>query len=315
MPAMLLTAAVAVAENPVVQTCFTTDPAPMVYNDTLYLYTGHDEAGADFFWMQEWRVYSTADMVNWTDHGSPLAIEDFSWGDDRAWAPQCVERNGKFYFYVPLHSKVSGTMAIGVAVGDSPVGPFKDALGKPLYDGSWDHIDPTVFVDDDGRAYIYWGNPNIYYAELNDDMISFKSEVKVLEQTEDSFGAPSPKNRVKGKKYKDTYTEGPWFYKRGDKYYLLYAAGGVPEHIAYSMSDSPWGRGNIWAKSCRCMTPAHLPTIAVWPTSRATPTSSITPANCPEAADLPAVLQSSSSNTIPTVLSPPSLQPKRVWLP
>lgn len=241
LPAMLLTAAVAVAENPVVQTCFTTDPAPMVYSDTLYLYTGHDEAGADFFWMQEWRVYSTADMVNWTDHGSPLAIEDFSWGDDRAWAPQCVERNGKFYFYVPLHSKVSGTMAIGVAVGDSPVGPFKDALGKPLYDGSWDHIDPTVFVDDDGRAYIYWGNPNIYYAELNDDMISFKSEVKVLEQTEDSFGAPSPKNRVKGKKYKDTYTECPWFYKRGDKYYLLYAAGGVPEHISYSMSDSPMG--------------------------------------------------------------------------
>ena len=180
LPAMLLTAAVAVAENPVVQTCFTTDPAPMVYSDTLYLYTGHDEAGADFFWMQEWRVYSTADMVNWTDHGSPLAIEDFSWGDDRAWAPQCVERNGKFYFYVPLHSKVSGTMAIGVAVGDSPVGPFKDALGKPLYDGSWDHIDPTVFVDDDGRAYIYWGNPNIYYAELNDDMISFKSEVRLF---------------------------------------------------------------------------------------------------------------------------------------
>lgn len=69
--------------------------------------------------MQEWRVYSTDDMVNWTDHGSPLAIEDFSWADDRAWAPQCVERNGKFYLYVPVHSKISGAMAIGVAVGDS----------------------------------------------------------------------------------------------------------------------------------------------------------------------------------------------------
>ena len=89
------------ADNPFVQTCFTTDPAPMVHDGTLYVYTGHDEDGADFFWMQEWRVYSTKDMVNWTDHGSPLAIEDFSWGDDRAWAPQCVERNGKFYFYVP----------------------------------------------------------------------------------------------------------------------------------------------------------------------------------------------------------------------
>lgn len=118
--ALLLAASSAAAENPLVQTCYTTDPAPMVSGDRLYLYTGHDEDGADFFWMQEWRVYSTDDMVNWTDHGSPLAIEDFTWGDDRAWAPQTIERNGKFYFYVPLHSKLTGAMAIGVAVGDTP---------------------------------------------------------------------------------------------------------------------------------------------------------------------------------------------------
>ena len=230
------------AQNPVIQTCFTTDPAPMVHNDTLYIYTGHDEDGADFFWMQEWRVYSTTDMANWTDHGSPLAIEDFTWGDDRAWAPQCVERNGKFYFYVPLHSKLTGGMAIGVAVGDSPTGPFKDALGKPLFDnGSWDNIDPTVFIDDDGQAYIYWGNPRIYYAKLNPDMISIDGEFGEIIQTEESFGAPDPGKRVKDAKYRDIYTEGPWFYKRGGKYYLLYAAGGVPEHIAYSMSDSPTG--------------------------------------------------------------------------
>ena len=160
------------AQNPFVQTCYTSDPAPMVHDGTLYVYTGHDEDKADFFWMQEWRVYSTKDMVNWTDHGSPLAIESFDWADDRAWAAQCIERNGKFYWYVCLHSKLSNTMAIGVAVGDSPVGPFKDAIGKPLHDGSWDYIDPTVFIDDDGRAYLYWGNPNIYYAELNEDMVS-----------------------------------------------------------------------------------------------------------------------------------------------
>ncbi len=172
------------AQNPVIQTCYTTDPAPMVHDGTFYIYTGHDEDGADFFWMQEWRVYSSKDMVNWTDHGSPLAIEDIAWGDDRAWAPQCVERNGKFYFYVPLHSKLSGGMAIGVAVGDSPVGPFKDALGAPLFDnGSWDNIDPTVYVDNDGQAYIYWGNPEIYYAKLNEDMISFDGEVRKVEQT------------------------------------------------------------------------------------------------------------------------------------
>ena len=80
------------AQNPIVQTCFTTDPAPMVHDGTLYVYTGHDEDKADFFWMQEWRVYSTKDMVNWTDHGSPLAIESFDWADDRAWAAQCIER-------------------------------------------------------------------------------------------------------------------------------------------------------------------------------------------------------------------------------
>ena len=81
------------AQNPFVQTCYTSDPAPMVHDGTLYVYTGHDEDKADFFWMQEWRVYSTKDMVNWTDHGSPLAIESFDWADDRAWAAQCIERN------------------------------------------------------------------------------------------------------------------------------------------------------------------------------------------------------------------------------
>lgn len=245
---MLAAAAVAVAgvssaaaQNPIVQTCYTTDPAPMVHDGRLYVYTGHDEDRADFFWMQEWRVYSTEDMVNWTDHGSPLAIESFEWGDDRAWAAQCIERNGKFYWYVCLHSKLSNTMAIGVAVGDSPTGPFKDAIGKPLYEGSWDYIDPTVFIDDDGRAYLYWGNPNLYFAELNEDMVSLKGEVRRIDQTVESFGAPNPEARIKGEKYVDTYTEGPWFYRRGDIYYLLYAAGGVPEHIAYSMSDTPEG--------------------------------------------------------------------------
>ena len=229
------------AQNPIVQTCYTSDPAPMVHKGTLYLYTGHDEDGADFFWMQEWRVYSTRDMVNWTDHGSPLAIESFAWADDRAWAAQCIERNGKFYWYVCLHSKLSNTMAIGVAVSKSPTGPFKDALGKPLYEGSWDYIDPTVFIDDDGRAFLYWGNPNLYMAELNEDMVSFKGEVQKIEQTVESFGAPNPEKRLKGVKYPDTYTEGPWLCKRGNNYYLLYAAGGIPEHIAYSMGPSPTG--------------------------------------------------------------------------
>lgn len=229
------------AQNPIVQTWYTSDPAPMVHDGTLYVYTGHDEDKADFFWMQEWRVYSTKDMANWTDHGSPLALESFEWADDRAWAAQCIERNGKFYFYICAHSKLTNTMAIGVAVGDTPVGPFKDAIGKPLCDGNWAYIDPTVFIDDDGQAYLYWGNPNIYYVKLNKDMISYSGEVGVIDQTVESFGAPAPDKRTKGVKYKDVYIEGPWAYKREGKYYLLYAAGGIPEHIAYSMSDGPLG--------------------------------------------------------------------------
>ena len=242
------------AQNPIVQTQLTTDPAPLVVGDRLYVYTGHDEDKADFFWMNEWRVYSTKDMVNWTDHGSPLDLSSFSWADDRAWAAQTIERNGKYYWYICAHSKLTGGMAIGVAVADSPTGPFKDALGKPLFDnGSWDNIDPTVWMDEDGQAYLYWGNPHLYYAKLNEDMISFKGgidaksavdekrEVGRIVMTEEGFGSPDMEKRDSTRKYKDCYTEGPWFMKRGKNYYMLYAAGGVPEHIAYSMSKKPFG--------------------------------------------------------------------------
>ena len=239
------------AQNPFVQTWFTSDPAPMVHDGTMYVYTGHDEDHADFFWMQEWRVYSTQDMVNWQDHGSPLALESFSWADDRAWASQCIERDGKFFWYICAHSRLSKGMAIGVAVADSPTGPFRDALGKPLFEnGSWDHIDPTVFIDDDGQAWLMWGNPRVYYLKLNRDMISYEGEVGMLPMTEEAFGSPAMDQREKDKKYKDSYVEGPWLRKvdtskykvpSSKVYQLLYAAGGVPEHISYSTAPSPLG--------------------------------------------------------------------------
>lgn len=245
---LFLTATTAVAQNPIAQTCFSTDPAPIVHGDRLYVFTGHDEDGADFFWMHEWRLFSTDDMVNWQDHGSPLSLFHFKWADDRAWAPQVIERNGKFYFYVPVHSKISGGMAIGVAVADNIEGPYRDALGKPLYeDGKWDHIDPTVWIDDDGQAYIAWGNPRYYSAKLSEDMIHLASEVKC-------------DSTVK------RYTEGPWLFKQRQltkqeikqmkmkkkelkasawgKWLLIYAAGGVPECIAYAESNSPQGPWN-----------------------------------------------------------------------
>jgi beta-xylosidase len=245
--AAVMAAMPAMAQNPFVQTWFTSDPAPLVHDGTMYVYTGHDEDGADFFWMQEWRVYSTKDMVNWQDHGSPLALESFSWADDRAWAGQTIERDGKFYWYICAHSKLSKGMAIGVAVSDSPTGPFRDAIGKPLFEnGSWDHIDPTVMIDDDGQAWLMWGNPRVYYLKLNKDMISYSGELGMIDMTEEGFGSPLRDKRVEGKDYKDSYVEGPWLMKRptpsgGVGYYLLYAAGGVPEHISYSTAPSPLG--------------------------------------------------------------------------
>jgi hypothetical protein len=224
------------ADNPIVQTIYTADPAPMVYNGRCYVYTTHDEDVLvdNFFTMNDWWCYSSEDMVNWTDHGCVLSYTDFSWSSGKAWAGQCVERNGKFYFYVPL-AKKSGGEAIGVAVSDSPTGPFVDALGKPLIDRGWGDIDPTVFIDDDGQAYLYWGNPDLYYVKLNTDMISYSGGIVKVPLTTSGFGTRSKDDRP------TTYEEGPWFYKRNNLYYMVFAAGPISEHIGYSTSTSPNG--------------------------------------------------------------------------
>ncbi len=217
---------------PLFQTKYTADPSPLVVGDTLFLFTSHDASPEDIpdlnekssagFFMYDWLLWSTTDMVNWTEHGAVASLKDFAWRsrDNGAWAIQTVERGGKYYLYAPLHGH-----GIGVLVSDSPYGPFRDPLGKPLVwqREHWDDIDPTVFVDDDGQAYMYWGNPNTYYARLNDDMISLKDSIVKLD-------------------YKiEHYQEGPWFYKRGGRYYLSYATTCCPEALGYAMSDSPTG--------------------------------------------------------------------------
>jgi len=177
---ILLFACNTFAQNPVIQTYYTADPAPMVHNGTVYLYTSHDEdvTVKNFFTMNDWRCYSSKDMVNWTDHGAILSYKDFSWARGDAWAGQCIFRNGKFYYYLPVNQKNGGN-AIGVAVSDSPTANFKDAIGKPLLSG-FGYIDPTVFIDDDGQAYLYWGNPQLYYVKLNKDMVSYDEKVGIV---------------------------------------------------------------------------------------------------------------------------------------
>ncbi len=207
-------------DNPIVQTNFTADPAPMVYDGRLYLYTSHDEDVTinNFFTMNEWRLYSTIDMVNWTDHGSPASLETFSWSTDNAWAPQAVERDGTFYLYVPINNNTGAK--IGVCTSTNPWGPFTDPIGRALAQEGAMAIDPTVFVDDDGQAYLYWGNGNLRFVRLNSDMISTSGNVT---SNVDMQG----------------FTEGPWFYKRESLYYLVYAGSG--EKISYATSNSPEG--------------------------------------------------------------------------
>lgn len=210
------------AQRPVIQTKYTADPAPMVYNDTVFLYTTHDEDDAEGFKMQDWLLYTSTDMVNWTDHGAVASLKSFDWvkRDNGAWAEQVIERNGKFYMYCPIHGN-----GIGVLVSDSPYGPFKDPLGQPLVwqKEHWYDIDPTVFIDEDGQAYMYWGNPHCYYVKLNEDMISYSGDIVKLKETPEH------------------YQEGPWFYKRNGRYYLAFASTCCPEGIGYAMGNSPTG--------------------------------------------------------------------------
>jgi hypothetical protein len=220
------------ADNPIVQTNYTADPAPVVYGDTLYLYTSHDEDVTvdDFYTMNDWRLYSTEDMVNWTDHGSPAGLSTFNWSTDSAWAPQGISRNGQYYLYVPINNNTGAK--IGVSVADNPAGPFMDPLGRELAASGSSNIDPTVFIDDDGQAYMYWGNGTLRYVRLNEDMISYSGGV-----TEVPLSG---------------FTEGPWFYKRESLYYMVYAAtGSGSEKISYATSDSPTGpwtvRGDVMA--------------------------------------------------------------------
>ncbi|MBR5971253.1 MAG: family 43 glycosylhydrolase [Paludibacteraceae bacterium] len=223
------------ADNPIIQTYYSPDPAPVVIDDTVFVYTGND-LGGDFFTMDGWRVSSSTDMVNWTDRGTIiLSSRDFPNANRNGdWAAQVIRRNGKYYYYVTVSSSTGGGYAINVGVADRPEGPFKNALGdRHLAGPNWSYIDPTVWIDDDGQAYLYWGNSKLFWAKLNEDMISFNGGIHEVDM---SRGFSSGGSSV--------YTEGPWIHKRDNKYYMLYASHGTGnggERISYSTSDSPTG--------------------------------------------------------------------------
>lgn len=228
--------------NPLVRDCYTADPAPMVSSDgRLYVYCGHDECFEDKpgyegkygFNITEWLCYSTEDMVTWTDHGVIMKPTDFSWSIGEAWASQVMEYEGKYYFFVSTQCGDPNCKAVGVAVSDTPTGPFVDAIGKPLITddmtdngprGWWNDFDPTIMVDDDGTPWLCWGNGTCFLAPLEHNLVELAGPITVLPM--------------------ENYVEGPWLYKRGEHYYNVYASmGDHLETLSYAMAPSvegPW---------------------------------------------------------------------------
>lgn len=218
--------------NPVVTHKYTCDPAPLVYNDTLFIFTGEDaKGGQSGYNIKNWCCFATTDMKNFIEYDIPLYANDSEWNKgEYAYAGHVVERNDKFYWYVSTN-----TTGIGVAVADRPEGPYKDALGKPLLTNenspgkkhSWRTIDPAVFIDDDGQAWLYWGNGDCWAVKLNEDMISYDTNygVKTISIVGDM---------------EFPFTEAPWVHKKDNIYFLSFAIG-FPERIAYAVSDQPDG--------------------------------------------------------------------------
>ena len=229
------------------------DPSALVVGDTLYLYVGHDSAvfPNEAYDIPEYLCYSTKDLKEWTYHGSVLSMTDVSWADKKsAWAGQVArhydETAGKDMYYMYFCSwdnTDNGQQSIGVAVSDSPTGPFED-IGEALVKGSftydetsgWNDIDPTVWIEtgDDGEEhrYLAWGNGKLYICELNEDMISVKDY--------NGDGEITFPEDVRSKTVPASYTEAPWLYRRQDEngnyygdYYLFYAYG-WREQMAYA---------------------------------------------------------------------------------
>lgn len=214
--------------NPIINHMYTADPSARVFGDTLWLYPSHDKDDAPSFNMEDYHVFSTTDMIHWKDHGVIFnPITQTKWAKAMAWAPDCIYRNGKYYLYYPTDQK-----HIGVAVADTPYGPFHDPLGHPLISidtpgviCNRDFIDPCVFIDDDGQAYLFMGQNTVCCIKLNEDMISYDGNVHIIEGATEFF-------------------EAIWVHKRNGIYYMSYSDSPFTGHqprIVYCTSKSPLG--------------------------------------------------------------------------
>jgi beta-xylosidase len=239
--------------NPILRHKFTADPTAIVFNNTVYLYTGHDEppAGKEDYVMNEWLCFSSPDLKQWKEHAVPLSPQDFSWAKGDAYASKVLHHQGKFYWYVAVTHRTIPGKAIGVAVADDPAGPFRDARGSALVTNdmikapadSKNNLDPTAIIGHDGTPYLFWGNAQCYYAALKENMTELDGPIKTI--------------ALSG------FTEGACLYRRNEWYYLAYGYE-FPEKVAYAMSRSlegPWefkGILNELAGNCQTNRPAIL---------------------------------------------------------
>ncbi len=226
------------AQNPIVRNQFSADPTARVFNGKVYVFPSHDiptpkdqkQLRKDWFCMADYHVFSSENLTDWTDHGVIVSQNKVQWVDSTSysmWAPDCIERNGKYYFYFPANKNMTDAngrkgFGIGVAIADKPEGPYIP-LPEPIK--GVNGIDPNVFIDKDGQAYLYWAMGNIVVAKLKDNMTELASEPQII--------ANLPQNGLK---------EGPFLFERNGKYYLT-----IPhvenkiERLEYAMGDNPMG--------------------------------------------------------------------------
>ncbi len=220
------------ADNPLITTMYTADPTARVVGDKLFVFPSSDVEkvegkGNNGFMMPYYHVFSTENLLDWTDYGKQIDQNDVPWGEKDSyamWAPDCIEKDGKFYYYFPAQPKGSEKRHfVGVGVADKAEGPYR--LEKEPIKGVAG-IDPNVFVDDDGQAYIYWGS--------GDSLLGcrLKENMRELE------GEP-----IKMKGTPPMYKEAAFMFKREGKYYFTYShlTPFRTCELSYSVGDTPLG--------------------------------------------------------------------------
>ena len=232
------------AQNPIIRNQFTADPTARVFGDRIYLYPSHDifppqGQRQDWFCMEDYHVFSSENLTDWTDHGVIVTQNKVPWvrpDSYSMWAPDCVEKNGKYYFYFPSAPKDGRGFAVGVAISDSPTGPF---IPEPEPIKGINGIDPCVLQASDGNAYIFWGNGRCAklkanMKELADD--NPKETVKWGNREVEMVGVHCLKDLP------NRQAEGPFAFEYNGNYYLTYPyVRENTEVLAYAMSKNPMG--------------------------------------------------------------------------